>query len=118
MYFPISFVKKSQESWNGQNTTNDLIHFRYTVYMPSFLIPALTALSGGLLLRDYKRRRLQSPEDRYMALYDHEDWGSNNMDMRVHFEPDLDEEVKASWIRRLTARLLLEESILSEVAEV
>ena len=73
--------------------------------MPSLLIPALTALSGGLLFRDYKRRRLQSPEDRYMALYGHEDWGSNNMDMRVHFDPALDEEVKASWLRRLKARL-------------
>ena len=52
-----------------------------------------------------------------MALYGHEDWASNNMDMRVHFDPALDEYVKASWIRRLTARLPLEESILSEVAE-
>ena len=86
--------------------------------MPSLLIPALTALSGGLLFRDYKRRRLQSPEDRYMALYGHEDWGSNNMDMRVHFDPALDEEVKASWQRRLETRLPLEDSILSEIAEV
>ena len=86
--------------------------------MPSLLIPALTALSGGLLFRDYKRRRLQSPEDRYMALYGHEDWASNNMDMRVHFDPALDEEVKTSWVRRLEARLPLEDSMLSEVAEV
>ena len=86
--------------------------------MPSLLIPALTALSGGLLFRDYKRRRLQSPEDRYMALYGHEDWGSNNMDIRVHFDPALDEEVKASWQRRLETRLPLEDSILSEIAEV
>lgn len=86
--------------------------------MPSLLIPALTALSGGLLFRDYKRRRLQSPEDRYMALYGHEDWASNNMDMRVHFDPALDEEVKAAWVRRLEARLPLEDSMLSEVAEV
>ena len=86
--------------------------------MPSLLIPALTALSGGLLFRDYKRRRLQSPEDRYMALYGHEDWASNNMDMRVHFAPALDEEVKTSWVRRLEARLPLEDSMLSEIAEV
>ena len=86
--------------------------------MPSLLIPALTALSGGLLFRDYKRRRLQSPEDRYMALYGHEDWASNNMDMRVHFDPALDEEVKTSWVRRLEARLPLEDSMLSEIAEV
>ena len=86
--------------------------------MPSLLIPALTALSGGLLFRDYKRRRLQSPEDRYMALYGHEDWGSNNMDMRVHFDPKLDDEVKASWKHRLEDRLPLEDSILSEVAQV
>ena len=86
--------------------------------MPSLLIPALTALSGGLLIRDYKRRRLQSPEDRYMALYGNEDWASNNMDMRVHFDPALDKEVKASWICRLKARLPLEESMLSEVGEV
>jgi hypothetical protein len=39
--------------------------------MPSLLIPARTALSGGLLFRDYKPRRLQSPEDRYMAMYGH-----------------------------------------------
>ncbi len=53
-----------------------------------------------------------------MALYGHEDWASNNMDMRVHFDPALDEEVKASWIRRLKTRLPLEESMLSEVAEI
>ena len=86
--------------------------------MPSLLIPALTALSGGLLLRDYKRRRLQSPEDRYMALYGYDDWGSNNMDMRVHFDPAFDEDVKASWIRRLKVRLPTKDSMLSEVAEV
>ena len=86
--------------------------------MPSLLIPALTALSGGLLFRDYKRRRLQSPEDRYMAMYGHEDWGSNNMDMRVHFDVALDAEVKQTWLKRLESRLEADDSILSEVAEV
>ena len=51
-----------------------------------------------------------------MALYGHEDWGSNNMDMRVHFDPALDEEVKGSCC--VEFRLLLEDSILSEIAEV
>ena len=86
--------------------------------MPSLLIPALTALSGSLLFRDYKRRRLQSPEDRYMAMYGHEDWGSNNMDMRVHFDVACDAVVKETWLKRLESRLQVEESILSEVAEV
>ena len=86
--------------------------------MPSLLIPTVTALSSGLLIRDYRRRRLQSPEDRYMALYGYEDWDSNNMDMRVHFEPSCDEAVKAFWIRRLDARLKDPDSLLSEIATV
>ena len=86
--------------------------------MPSLLIPTLTALSGGWLFRDYKRRRLQSPEDRYMAMYGHKDWGSNNMDMRVHFDTTVDAEVKKAWLTRLEARLQVEDSMLSEIAEM
>lgn len=86
--------------------------------MPSLILPTVTAISSGLLARDYHRRRLQSPEDRYMALYGYADWGSNNMDMRVHFDPAVDEFVKAGWIERLRLRLQNPESLLSEVAKV
>lgn len=86
--------------------------------MPSLLLPTVTALSGGLLIRDYRRRRLQSPEDRFMAMYGHEDWQSNNMDMRVVFDPELDSEVKEAWKSRLEVRLLEPDTLLTEVAEV
>ena len=86
--------------------------------MPSLLIPTVTAISSGLLIQDYRRRRLQSPEDRYMALYGYEDWASNNMDMRVHFDSSMDESVKASWMHRLETRLKDPDSLLSEVATV
>jgi hypothetical protein len=53
-----------------------------------------------------------------MDMYGHEDWGSNNMDMRVHFDVACDAVVKHAWLERLESRLQVEESILSEVAEV
>ncbi len=40
------------------------------------------------------------------------------MDMRVHFDPALDEEVKIAWKNRLQERLAVDGNLLSEVAEV
>ncbi len=51
------------------------------------LLPSIAMLTGGgLLLRDYMKRRLEGAEDRYMALYARKEWDASNMDLGIHVD--------------------------------
>jgi len=67
------------------------------------LVPSIAMLSGGglLWLRDYMKRRLEGPEDRYMAMYGSTDWESSNMDLAVRWDPAHDERMKGEFLTRL-----------------
>lgn len=88
------------------------------------LVPSIAMLTGGGLLaaRDYLSRRLQGPEDRYMALYGKREWEASNMDLTIHCAPELADHLKAAIAERLPehlatrpeeTRLLREEADLS-----
>lgn len=67
------------------------------------LLPSIAILSGGGLLaaRDYLKRRFESPEDRYMALYGKDQWDASNMDLAVQCDASLDEALKREFLARL-----------------
>lgn len=69
-------------------------------------LATVTALSSGgvLAARHYLRHRLESPEDRYMALYGADAWEGSNMDLVLHFTQEHDDRVKEHFCRALLAR--------------
>lgn len=71
------------------------------------LVPSLLALSGGgfVAARDYLKRRFEGPEDRYMALYGREAWGSSNMDLSLRFAPEFHDRVVDVFLRRLDEKI-------------
>ena len=72
------------------------------------VLPSLAMLTGGgLLARDYMKRRLQSAEDRYMALYGREEWDASNMDLRIRCLPQDREALIEKFLDRLDDRLRL-----------
>ncbi|NJK88516.1 MAG: hypothetical protein HC923_03360 [Myxococcales bacterium] len=75
-----------------------------------FLLPSIAMLSGGgfLAARDYLRRRLEGPEDRYMALYGKKEWEASNMDLAIHSAPELVQDMKRVFLERLEQKLATE----------
>ena len=75
--------------------------------MPDPLVlPSLAVLTGGgWLARDYLKRRLDGSEDRYMALYGHEEWDASNMDLAIRCKPDLKGALVEHFLTRLDDRL-------------
>ncbi|MGF1465492.1 MAG: hypothetical protein ACFCGT_05100 [Sandaracinaceae bacterium] len=71
------------------------------------LLPSIAMLSGGGLIAaaDYMKRRLESSEDRYMALYGKAEWEASNMDLSLHCAPHLDSIFKRAFLERLEAYL-------------
>lgn len=68
---------------------------------PLFL-PSIAMLSGGgLLARDYLKRRLEGSEDRYMALYGKSEWSASNMDLCIHAPPELHGALVEKLLERL-----------------
>ncbi len=67
------------------------------------LLPSIAMLTGGGLLaaRDYLLRRLEGPEDRYMALYGKRDWEASNMDLALHVAPEASDRFKEAFVERL-----------------
>lgn len=83
------------------------------------LMPAVAMLTGGALAyRDYRRRRMEGTEDRYMALYGAEEWSASNMDLALHAAPDDAAALKAQFLDRLAARLAAAESDTALLREV
>ncbi len=83
------------------------------------LLPTVAALAGGsLLIRDYLKRRLSTPEDRFMSLFGTEQWEWSNMDMTIHCAPEDDAALKAAFCERLQARLDTEPAEMSLLREV
>ncbi len=72
--------------------------------LPLATLAALTG-AGGLAARHYLRHRLDSPEDRYMALYGRDAWEGSNMDLVLAFDPAADRRVKDHFRAALAARL-------------
>jgi len=71
------------------------------------LLPSIAMLTGGGIAaaHDYMKRRLSSPEDRYMALYGRTQWDASNMDLALHCAPELDGAFKSAFLSRLEHRL-------------
>ncbi|MEM7674474.1 MAG: hypothetical protein AAF449_00570 [Myxococcota bacterium] len=70
---------------------------------------ALSPKAMGLHLRsplaDHARRRLESAEDRYMALYGKEEWAASNMNVTIHVDPAQKSALVDSFMRRLDREL-------------
>jgi len=85
------------------------------------LLPSVAALAGSVLMaRDYLSHRLTNTEDRYMALYGQEEWEANNMDLTLHAAPADDAALKAAFLERLEAHLLVDSpsrQMLREIAD-
>ena len=85
-----------------------------------FAIPShAMGLRWAWPLSAYLRGRLNSSEDRYMALYGKEEWTSSNMDLSIHVAPVLKDALTEHLLDRLdrllqedpeTAHLYLEEA--------
>jgi len=71
------------------------------------LLPSIAMLTGGGIVaaQDYLKRRLSSPEDRYMSLYGRSQWEASNMDLALHTAPELDGAFKSAFLARLEHRL-------------
>jgi len=77
------------------------------------LIPSIAALGGGVwAARDYLRRRLDGPDDRYMALYGRDAWDASNMDLDLSYDPSDHGRVVDAFRARVARRLASSEPTL------
>lgn len=72
---------------------------------PIRLPSAALLTGGGLTPKRLFDRRLESAEDRYMALYGKKDWTSSNMDLCIHVGSGLKGLLADAFLKRLDAHL-------------
>lgn len=72
---------------------------------PLALPSSVFAKRGRPAFFGYFDRRLESSEDRYMALYGREEWDSSNMDLSLHVAPDKKDQLVNHFMERLERRI-------------